>query len=46
MLPHIAKHLIAGEMVRAMSRKCILWMLLLASTASGVPQEALFRPSV
>jgi hypothetical protein len=32
--------------MRAISHNCILWMLLLAGTASGVPQEALFRPSV
>jgi hypothetical protein len=32
--------------MRAKSINFILWMLLLAGTASGVPQEALFRPSV
>lgn len=32
--------------MRAISHKGILWMLLVASTASGVQQEALFRPSV
>ena len=32
--------------MRATSHKSIFWVLLLVGTASGVPQEAFFRPSV